>query len=262
MSLFPTRILALSDVLPVCALQCACDLVLLRTAISSWTIGAERTLMEDMVPYVVAFGVPTVICVLKGRLLLATLGIGGIGFLIWFYHDVQQLSGSGVEYMGVGIFFMLVVYPLLLIMVVAAFLPPKPWSVWPGRYRSLNAEAKRHVGRARSNLEPTERVLDAMMIRPPMHRRVPGVLIATDTRLFFRFKGLGRPEPQSYPYETIDSVEYETTRLFGTTLRFQSSGRRIVFSDIWSDHVEAFVTTLKSKVDEQVETSGPRVRPT
>lgn len=74
-----------------------------------------------------------------------------------------------------------------------------------------------------------------------------GVLVATNKRLVFVDKGIGKLKVEDFPYDKLTSIQYETGWTMGTITMF-ASGNRAEIKNVVKDRCKNFADYVRARI--------------
>jgi hypothetical protein len=86
-----------------------------------------------------------------------------------------------------------------------------------------------------------------------------GVLVATNKRLIFVDKGIGKLRVEDFPYDKLSSIQYQTGWAGGTITIF-ASGNKAEIKNVPKDHCKNFADYIRARISpvvESVQTAAP-----
>jgi hypothetical protein len=88
-----------------------------------------------------------------------------------------------------------------------------------------------------------------------------GVLVATNKRLIFVDKGIGKLRVEDFPYDKISSIQYETGWMSGTITIF-ASGNKAEIKNVVKDSCKGFADYVRARISPVSESVQTKAAPT
>lgn len=125
----------------------------------------------------------------------------------------------------------------------AAYIKSKVLDPW------LKFGANREIRRLHLYLTEGEDIL-AIITGSRLHERGRGIIVATSDRVIFAWDGWVFRENQDFPYETISSVEFNTSIFFGVFILY-GKGDEIAYNWVGRSSGAKFAKIIREKVMER-----------